>query len=393
MKPISFTIALIVTIILPVQYSGAQDTLKFRQDSVKSREKADKFKPSGKVWGYVFGDYFYKLHADSEDRGNGEYSKLKESTNSFELRRVYLGYDYSISERFSAELLLSNEKNYDASSNRTVFIKAANLRWRNFLPNNDLIIGQCASPAWGFITEKVWAYRSVEKTILDQRKLGNSNDLGLTLQGKLDLAGSIGYNIMIGNGTGAKVESNEFKKVYGEVYFKFLDQKLILDVYEDYELTQDKPYKKSKLTAKVFLAYQSPKLTAGIEFFTQKQQNYTTYTDTVLGQSSQANISPFGAAFFIRGAVVKDQLSFFARADVYDPDSDYHADYVYPKSYSAYNTEMFSVLGLDYTPNKNVHFIPNIWHALYQSRLKNATGKAVSDYDLVLRFTFHYIFK
>lgn len=386
MKNIIFISVLLATIIVPVGNSLAQDSLKTKPEAVK-------FKPSGKVWGYVIGDYYYKLHADAYDRGAGEYSKLKESTNAFELRRVYLGYDYNISEKFSAELLLSNEKNYDASANRTVFIKAANVRWKGFIPRNDLVIGQSASPAWGHISEKVWSYRSVEKTILDQRKAGNSNDLGIALQGKLDSAGNIGYNFMVGNGTGAKVESDEFKKVYGEIYFKFLNQKLILDVYEDYEITQDKPYRKSKLTSKVFLAYQTPKLTVGLEFFTQKQHNFTTYTDTVLGQSSQANISPFGAAFFVRGSVVKDKLSFFARADVYDPDSDYRENYVYPKSYSAYNTEMLSVIGLDITPNKNVHFIPNIWYASYQSRLVGASGKQKSDYDLVPRFTFHYIFK
>ena len=67
------------------------------------------FKPSGKLWGYVFADYYYKVHADSLNRGTGEYSGVKENANAFDFRRVYLGYDYNISEKFSAELLLSHE--------------------------------------------------------------------------------------------------------------------------------------------------------------------------------------------------------------------------------------------------------------------------------------------
>ncbi|MHB1922660.1 MAG: hypothetical protein ACYCOO_10530, partial [Chitinophagaceae bacterium] len=52
------------------------------------------FKPSGKIWGLVFGDYAYKLHADSAQRGNTQYSKLPASFNSFNFRRIYIGYDY-----------------------------------------------------------------------------------------------------------------------------------------------------------------------------------------------------------------------------------------------------------------------------------------------------------
>jgi len=150
----------------------------YAQDTTRAKEK---FKPSGKLWGYVFGDYYYKLQADSLGRGTGEYSNMKENANAFEFRRIYLGYDYQISEKISAELLLSHEKNYDANSNRTVFIKSANVRWKNIIPKNDLIIGQSATPTWGFVSEKVWGYRSVEKTVTDFHKAGNSNDVGISL--------------------------------------------------------------------------------------------------------------------------------------------------------------------------------------------------------------------
>ena len=112
------------------------------------------FKPSGKVWGYVFGDYFLKLHADEFNRGNTQYSNLPKDFNAFAFRRIYLGYDFQISRKFSTQLLLANENdNADAIGERTVYIKAANLRWKNIIPNNDLIIGQTATPIFAFLSE------------------------------------------------------------------------------------------------------------------------------------------------------------------------------------------------------------------------------------------------
>ena len=96
------------------------------QDSTK----AD-FKPSGKLWGYAFGDYAYKLHADSAKRGSVQYSRLPKDYNSFNLRRVYLGYDYQFSPNISSQLLLAHESTFEASSsnpdvltdnNRSVYI-------------------------------------------------------------------------------------------------------------------------------------------------------------------------------------------------------------------------------------------------------------------------------
>ena len=360
------------------------------QDTTKAKLE---FKASGKVWGYVFGDYYYKLHADSMNRGTGEYSNMKENANAFAIRRAYLGYDYNISEKFSAEFLLSHENSYDVQSNRAVFIKAANVKWKNILPKNDLVIGQSATPTWSFVSEKMWGYRSVEKTVTDIHKAGSSNDLGIALQGKIDSAGNFGYNLMVGNGTGSKIENDVFKKMYAEVYAKFLDKKLVVDLYTDYERIQLQLFHKSKMTSKIFLGYQTEKITVGLEAFQQVQQNYAMYTDTTVMKGDTTDVSLFGTAVFLKGVIIKDKLTFFVRADLYDPDSNFNKDYVYAGSYSGYNTEMFSVAGFDYTPMKNIHIIPNVWYRSYQSRAKGASGLAKTDYDLVPRITVHYVFK
>ena len=70
---------------------------------------------SGRVWGYAFGDYYYKSHADALNRGgSNQYSGIPEGRNAFAFRRIYLGYDYNISKKFSAELLLAAEDNFPA---------------------------------------------------------------------------------------------------------------------------------------------------------------------------------------------------------------------------------------------------------------------------------------
>ena len=66
--------------------------------------------------------------------------------------------------------------------------------------------------------------------------------------------------------------------------------------------------------------------------------------------------------------------------------------------------EGFLTVGLDYTPNKNVHIMPNIWMNTYSDmRTKPASYDATkaSDRtkyydrksDMVVRLTFFYVFK
>ena len=364
----------------------------FSQDTAKVKE----FKPSGKVWGYAFGDLYYKLHADSSGRGGQQYSgaAYPKDANSFEFRRIYLGYDYTISEKFSTELILAYEgQTLSDNATRTIFIKCANVRWKNIYKNADLVFGLMHSPAFPMLEEKIWSYRSIEKTLFDMRKIGSSTDLGLALQGKIDTDGNYGYNLMVGNGTAQKIETDRFKKMSGDVYAKFMNKKIVVDIYADYERSQLSPIHKSKMGFKGFLAYNSDKLTVGVEFFQQAQENFSIHKDSVTAlKQDTTDIAVMGYGAFIRGTIIKDKLNFFARYDWYSPDTKYDNSKYYI-SYTAYNIENFISAGIDFMPVKNVHIIPNIWYDSYSSRFKNIKGLAKYDNDLVLRLTIHYIFK
>jgi len=411
--------------------------------------KADDFKPSGHLWGYTFGDAFYKAHSDSMSRGgSNQYSGVPGNNiqgggkAAFQFRRIYLGYTADISKKFTAELLLEAADNFAAGNppaNGTVttgtagsgdelsngklsfYIKLANLRWKNIWKGTDLVVGQVYTPSFAMLTEKIWSYRSVERTIADIRRTP-SYDMGVTLQGKFDAKGNYGYNVMVGNGTSAKPASNNFRSFYGDVYAKFLNQHLVFDLYADYTRENwTKTWHHSRQMLKGFVAYTTPKLTVGVEGFINNLQKDLFATKTAGGAVDTLNNAATGLAIFVHGNIIKEKLRFFARVDFYNPMTKVNNN-IY-KGYAAntgnYNDNSFKTTvttvngvvnttyastgdetykqtfvtaGLDYSPAKNVHFMPNIWFENYTSQLPGLTGKVKSDYDLVYRMTFYYIF-
>jgi hypothetical protein len=119
------------------------------------------FKPSGKFWGQVFGDYQWKAHSDSAFGTRGSktiYAAAPYSNNfnSFDIRRIYLGYDYNFTEKITGQLLLSHEgNNYDAQGNRTFLLKLANIRLKGVFTGTDLVVGQMSTNAYAMLSEQV----------------------------------------------------------------------------------------------------------------------------------------------------------------------------------------------------------------------------------------------
>jgi hypothetical protein len=119
---------------------------------------------SGRLWGYAFGDYYYKGHSDSLNRGgSNQYTGIPKNRTAFQFRRIYLGYDFNITQKFSAELLLAAEDNFPAgqplstsatsgdellNNKLSFYIKLMNIRWKNVWKGTDFIVGQQATPAF-----------------------------------------------------------------------------------------------------------------------------------------------------------------------------------------------------------------------------------------------------
>jgi hypothetical protein len=358
--------------------------------SLYSQDKKKEFTPGGKVWGLAFMDYYYKVSGDTTGSSTMEYSKAPKDKQAFAFRRIYLGYDYNLSERFSTEFVAefggkdllpgANVNSPGAGygtpnpdGKETFYIKIANLRWKNIFSNADLVLGQLSTPTFALLSEKIWGFRNVEKTIMDAHGNASSFDFGAALQGKFDKNGTFGYNVMIANGRGAQLENNKFKKYYGDLYGYFLDKKIVIDVYGDYEdnTTANQFVNSKRYTIKGFAALQMDKFKLGVEAFQQAVET----TGTA--------VRPFGFSVFANANFLNDKtnnldINAFARYDMYDPNNN--------NTTSGYK-ESFITAGVDFQIDKQIHIIPNLWMNMYSDKASPSTDRKS---DVVPRITVSY---
>jgi hypothetical protein len=71
--------------------------------TVKTTAAADAaWVPVRRLWGYAFGDLYYAPHVDAGNRGpETMYNGVPSNRNAFQFRRIYLGYDYDIDQKFT----------------------------------------------------------------------------------------------------------------------------------------------------------------------------------------------------------------------------------------------------------------------------------------------------
>jgi len=378
------------------------------------------WKPVRRIWGLTFGDFYYAAHASTTTQGaETNYYGVPTYRNAFQFRRVYLGYDYDISPKFSAELLLSSEPiasnvasgttsitNGDnlADNKMAFFIKLINIKWKNVWKGTDFVIGDMVTPLTTLLGDQIWGYRSIERTVADFHK-SNTYDVGAALRGVFDPATqNFGYNIMVGNNTqsallsAANANTGFYKIFYGDLFAKFLDKHLIFDLYADYARTAPATAAlggQSHSIVKGLAGYTTPAITFGVEAYTQQIVNgVTNVTAGKVGQNARVE----AISFYTRGAIYKDQLGFFARYDSYNPDDNFNAADVYTSNtnfsgYSPFTKEHFVTAGLDYNPAKNVHFMPNVWFIHFSDlRDQTTTGWLPDNHTLVYRLTFLFQF-
>ena len=420
-----------------------------KTSTAKAAAEDTSWKPQRRVWGYTFGDFYYLSHADNDfvgatgvpEGGAGALSKRGSETmyngvptyrNAFQFRRLYLGYDYEITKKFKAEVLLASEPNANTGSvtgtsiqngdnlvdgKMAFWIKNFNLRVRDLWTGTDFVIGEMSTPGFALnepgtngpvsLSESTWAYRSIEKTITDFHK-NNSYDIGAALQGTFDPATkNFGYVAMVGNNSqasllsAASANTGFYKIFYGDLWGKFANNHLYVDIYGDYAKTAPAtatvPGQEHNML-KLFVAYLSTPINIGAEIYTQKiasgVNSVTTATPPVT-TPEDATVS--GLSFWVRGQIVKN-LNYFARFDSYNPNTKFNAADIYTintnyGSYNPTNKEQFYTAGLDYNPTKNVHFEPNFWLVDYtDNRSSTTTGYVAPDHTLVFRFTFFYTF-
>jgi hypothetical protein len=352
-------------------------TIAFSQDTTKS------FKSYGVLGGYFFGDFAYKAAADSLKRGNVEYSGLAAKQSLFNIRRMYLTYNYYLSPKFTSELVLAYEGQTPSSSTRNVFIKYLNVKWSNVFKRTDLLFGQLRIP---FILnmENLYGYRSIEKTVADMRGVSSSSDLGVAVQGRFDRKENLSYSVIVANGTGVHPESDKYKRLYINFNSKFLRNMLNIDLNYSYELASTSIHR-SRSSYKLGVVYKTLGLTIGSEFFDDVLMHYANAIPPLSNDTTAVNEGAVGLSFFINKKIA-DKLTSFARYDYYNPDTKYDAKLNYINPYNT-NTENFFTAGIDFQPVEKIHIMPNIWYNHYHNKVDGTDIPGSNKADVVLRLT------
>jgi hypothetical protein len=337
--------------------------------AVVAGARAEENKLAPKISGYLFGDYSYMIGAAPDSsRGKAQFASTPKDAQQFQIRRMYFTYDQPLAEKFAMQMTLeSTDSTLNPGGRLGVYLKTAFVEWKELFGHTNFRVGLVPTLTWT-VAEKVWNYRSLEKTIADMRAFGQPVDLGVTLRGAVDAEGAVNYGVFIGNGLGSKPETNKYKKFAAEVNTKLV-KNLTLQAYGDFEPAANDV---KTITVKGLAAWNEAQFNAGVEFVTQTQAK---------AGIGGADITPTGLSLFVWAPIPSvENLGVVVRYDMFDKNSK-----ITDNGYK----ENFLEFAIDYTPVPNVHLMPNLWMNSYSP--KGST--AARDADMVGRVTFFYIFR
>ena len=274
----------------------------------------------GKLSGHMLGDYYY-VASGSQKKQNG-----------FQLGQVHYSYDVKWSEHFSGRFRLEAEgAGFGSNQALDPYMKDAFLRYeRN---GHSLSAGLVGTPTWS-VSERIWGYRPVEKVIMDLNGAGAPNDLGVAFEGRLNEAGALNVQFVLGNGNGNRAEVNNGKKVYALLHAK-PGKNLEATVYFDW---QSLPADQDQMTWEALVGASGAVFHGGVEGFIQIRKNQLAGEEVKL-----QGLSVFGA-----GKLGKSTKA-FARFDWFDPSDQMSDDYQY-----------LLVGGVDLMPVAKVNIMPNV---------------------------------
>ena len=313
----------------------------------------------GRISGLTYFDYFY----------NTQGSGVARNDNGFQFRRIYFTYEDELDDDFSFRFRLEANQSertskQDKDSKIAVFVKHAYLKWENLIPQGAVYIALSATPLWGN-TEKLWGYRSIERTLLDQRGIGSSADIGVAVKGRFGEQSPLSYHVMFGNGEGQEPEDDSFKKGYLGMWFK--SRGFLVEGVGDFE---GGPGREDRYTIKGLLGYSGEDWALGVEGFLRTNR---------AAHDTLPDVKPAGVSGFAR-VDLSSKLTALGRVDFFEPDSEEDA---------VGHKQIFIIGGLDFQPSSNVHLIPNTEITVYDEKELSLER----DTDVVVRATVYYLFK
>ena len=279
-----------------------------------------------KVKGYAFGDYYYVARGANKEQ------------NGFQIRRIYLTFDKTWNKRFTGRFRLeANDAGFGSGGKMDANVKDAFMKYKK--NGRSLVVGLSPTPTWS-LTEGIWGYRSIAKTLMDLNKVGSSRDLGVMFETPLGSSDKVKAQFMFGNGNSNKSETNNDKKGY--IRLAMAPSKTFgATLYADYE---SRPGDQDRTTLSAFVYTSNDTRSLGVEGVWQNRKNAAPGTDAAV-----RGLSIFGSA------KTRDNFGFFARVDYFDPSDQASDDAV---------TRLFA--GVDITPDAKIHIMPNAIVEAYQ---------------------------
>ncbi len=275
--------------------------------------------------GRIFADYSYTVKSPDDEL---------EGQNAFGYRRVYFTANYKQSDRFVGRIRLeANDKSTTAQGKPAPFVKDLYLKWKGALgEGHDITMGVSSPPSWE-VSEKVWGYRSLIKSVQDRGMILSSRDMGIALEGQLTSDGKVRYGIMLANNKSVSRETDKHKRVYGQLEF-YPAEKLSFTLGSDYASFEDG----SAVNFNAFGGYDSGSLRFGLEAYL----NPRSFDD------SDHDLIRSGASLFIV-ARVSERISGILRIDRLEED------------FSGIRvTESMLLAGFSFHSGPGVQIIPNI---------------------------------
>lgn len=246
--------------------------------------------PSWKITGLVFGDYYY--FGDHHDpRWDGQHG--------FWLRRGYLTYEHTFSEKFYGRLRLEVNGNGQLEGGNIVpFVKDAFLRWQ-YHGRQQVMVGLQPTLAFDWF-ETFWGLRHVEKTPVDLYRIDAARDLGLGFTGPIGGSG-LRYAAQVGNDSGNGAEVDEFKIVRFEGRYE-KKPGLVAEAFYSYGARAGD---QDRVTAQGIAGYQGQRFRVAGQYVHQKRKTGTGAPDVEIDVWSA-----FGV-----WQLKPDKLTLFARLD------------------------------------------------------------------------------
>lgn len=274
--------------------------------------------------GQVFLDYFYRFSSPVESQ---------EGLHGFSYRRLNLTTDVTLSEDFWGRARLEASDAEVGPLGPVVFVKDLSVTW-NYTGEHQATVGVTPPPAFE-LSERVWGYRSLEKTILDFQGVVGSRDFGIRFDGPIANAGDVRYAVMFANNSATRPETDVHKRLYALISVHPTPS-LFLSVGADHAAFGDQRASESRFSG--FGGFLTDPFSAGIEAF---------YSTLELADDTRLNhmgVSLFGSA------QIHPKWDAVARLDRASEEL-----------ILGERRGTFFLGGLAFIPNQFVRLIPNLW--------------------------------